>query len=52
MSVAEQDYHPFAIGMDSQTWNEAGTDSETVTFYAHYPKSCRRNRKYCVAYSS
>ena len=24
MSVAEQDYHPFAIGMDSQTWNEAG----------------------------
>lgn len=38
MSVAEQDYHPFAIGMDSQTWNEAGTDSETVTFYAHYPE--------------
>ena len=30
--------HPFAIGMDSQTWNEAGTDSETVTFYAHYPE--------------
>ena len=24
--------------MDSQTWNEAGTDSETVTFYAHYPE--------------
>lgn len=38
MSVAEQDYHPFAIGMNSQTWNEVGADSQTVTFYAHYPE--------------
>ena len=38
MSVSNQDYLPFALGVDSQTWDEIDTDVESVTFYAHYPE--------------
>lgn len=38
MSVSEQDYTPFTIGMDNLTWDEIDVDSETVTFCAHYPE--------------
>lgn len=38
MSVSQQDYIPFTLGMDNYTWDEIAADSETVTFYAHYPE--------------
>lgn len=38
MSPSEEDYLPFAIGMKNQTWDTIDTDSEAVTFYAHYPE--------------
>ena len=36
MSVSEQEYQPFTLGVDNQNWSETATDSEAVTFYAHY----------------
>lgn len=38
MSVSEQEYQPFTLGVDNQNWSETATDSEAVTFYAHYPE--------------
>lgn len=38
MSVSEEDYLPFTIGMEDQTWEAIDTESEAVTFYAHYPE--------------
>lgn len=38
MSISEQEYIPFTLGMDNCTWDEIGVNSETVTFYAHYPE--------------
>lgn len=26
------------MGVDNQNWSETATDSEAVTFYAHYPE--------------
>ena len=37
MAASGQDYTPFIVGKDSRAWNEIGTATGTVTFYAHYP---------------
>lgn len=38
MSVSDQGYSPFAIGVDSHSWDEVDATSGVVTFYAHYPE--------------
>lgn len=37
MSINNQDYTPYTLGMDSHTWDEIGANTAT-TFYAHYPE--------------